>query len=70
MRGAYGTNGTDEKCIQDFCVGKPEGKRTLIKVDLKEILWEGVDLIHLAENRDQWLSSCEHGNELSSYKMW
>jgi hypothetical protein len=44
-------------------MGKLEGKRPLgrpwhkwednIKVDLKEICWEGVDWIHLAEDRDQ-----------------
>jgi hypothetical protein len=45
-------------------VGKPEGKRRLgkprrrwvdnIKVDLREIGWEGVDWIELAWDRDQW----------------
>jgi hypothetical protein len=45
-------------------VGKPEGKRPLgsprrrrednIRMDLREIGWEGVDWIHLAQDRDQW----------------
>jgi hypothetical protein len=45
-------------------VGKPEGKRTLgrprrrwvdnIKMDLKEIKWEDVDSIDMAQDRDQW----------------
>jgi hypothetical protein len=45
-------------------VGKPEGKRPLgrprrscvdnIKIDLREIGWDGVDWIDLAQNRDQW----------------
>jgi hypothetical protein len=45
-------------------VGKPEGKRPLgrsrrrwvdnIKMDLREIGWDGMDWIDLAENRDQW----------------
>jgi hypothetical protein len=45
-------------------VGKPEGKRPLerprrkwednIKTDLKEIWWGGMDLIHLAQDREQW----------------
>jgi hypothetical protein len=45
-------------------VGKPEGKRPLgrprrrwednIRMDLGEIGWEGVDWIHLAQDRDQW----------------
>jgi hypothetical protein len=25
-----------------------------IKIDLRKIGWEGVDWIHLAQNRDQW----------------
>jgi hypothetical protein len=53
-------------------VGKPEGKRPLvrprrrwkntIKMDLREIMLEGVDWIHVAEDRGR---SCEHGDELS-----
>jgi hypothetical protein len=45
-------------------LGKPEGKRPLrrprcswvdnIKMDLREIRWDGVDWIELAEDRDQW----------------
>jgi hypothetical protein len=45
-------------------VGKPEGKRPLersrrrwvdkIKIDLREIGWDGMDSINLAEDRDQW----------------
>jgi hypothetical protein len=44
-------------------MGKPEGKRPLgrsrgrwvdnIKVDLKEIGWDGVDWIDMAQDRDQ-----------------
>jgi hypothetical protein len=44
-------------------VGKSEGNRLLgrprlgwednIKMDLKEIVWGGMDWIHLAEDRDQ-----------------
>jgi hypothetical protein len=43
-------------------VGNPEGKRPLgrprrrwvdnIKMDLREIGWDGMDWIHLAQNRD------------------
>jgi hypothetical protein len=43
-------------------MGKPEGKRPLersrrrleenIKIDLKEIGWDGMDWIDLAQNRD------------------
>jgi hypothetical protein len=45
-------------------VGKPEGKRSLgrhrrrwvdnIKMDLREIGWDGMDWIDLAQDRDQW----------------
>jgi hypothetical protein len=45
-------------------VGKPEGKRPLgrprrgwmdnIKMDLREIRWDGGDWIELAQDRDQW----------------
>jgi hypothetical protein len=43
-------------------VGNPEGKRPLgrrrwvdnIKMDLREIRWDGMDWIYLAQNRDQW----------------
>jgi hypothetical protein len=46
-------------------VGKPEGKKPLgrprrwvdnIKIDLREIGWNGMDWIDLAEDRDQWRS--------------
>jgi hypothetical protein len=45
-------------------VRKPEGKRPLerprrkwvynIKIDLREIEWDGMDWIDLAQDRDQW----------------
>jgi hypothetical protein len=45
-------------------VGKQEGKRSLgrqrrkwvdsIKIDLREIKWDGLDWIDLAQDRDQW----------------
>jgi hypothetical protein len=53
---------------------KPEGKRPLgkpnrewddnMRIDLREIGWEGADRIHLAQDGDQWLT-CEHFNEPS-----
>jgi hypothetical protein len=47
---------------KSILVGKPEGKRPLgrrrwvdnIKMDLREIGWNGVDWIDLAQDRDQW----------------
>jgi hypothetical protein len=55
-------------------LGKPEGKRLVggsgrswvdnIKIDLREIGWDGMDWTDLAQNR-------ENGNEiLSSTKCW
>jgi hypothetical protein len=45
-------------------MGKPEGKTPLgrlrrrwvdhIKMDLREIGWDDMDLIYLAQDRDQW----------------
>jgi hypothetical protein len=45
-------------------VGKTKGKRPLgkhvhglegsMKIDLKELGWEGMDCIYLAQDRDQW----------------
>jgi hypothetical protein len=45
-------------------VGNPEGKRPLgrprrrwvdnIKIDLREIGWDGMEYIDLAQDRDQW----------------
>jgi hypothetical protein len=45
-------------------VRKPEGKMSLkrlrfkwvynIRIDLREIVWDGMDWIDLAQDRDQW----------------
>jgi hypothetical protein len=47
-------------------VGNPEGKRPLgrprrrwvdnIKIDLREIGWDGEDWVDLAQDRDQWMA--------------
>jgi hypothetical protein len=49
---------------RNVLVGKPEGKRPLrrprrrrvdnIKMDLREIGWDGMDWVDLAQDRDQW----------------
>jgi hypothetical protein len=54
----------DERKVYKVLVGKPEGKRPLgrprrrwedgIRMDLREIGLGGVDLIHLAQDRDRW----------------
>jgi hypothetical protein len=62
-------------------VGKPDGKRPLgrprrrcvgnIKIDLRETGWNGMDWIDLAQDRDQWRTLCEHGDEPSGFlKCW
>jgi hypothetical protein len=48
----------------NILVGKLEGNRPLgrqrhklednLTIDLKEMAWEGVDWIHMAQDRDQW----------------
>jgi hypothetical protein len=59
---AYSTNGETRTAYRIF-VKNPQGKRPLgrprrrwvdnIKMDLREIEWDGVDWIELAEDRDQ-----------------
>jgi cell wall assembly regulator SMI1 len=61
--------------VYKILVGKPEGKRPLgrprcrwedkTEMDLNEVVLEGIDWIHLAQGRDRWAGSCEHGNECS-----
>jgi hypothetical protein len=61
--GYVARNEGEEECIEDI-VGKPEGKRPLgrprrrwvdnIKMDLRDIKWDGMDWIDLAQDRDQW----------------
>jgi hypothetical protein len=42
-----------------------------IKIDLREIGWNGIDWIDLAQDRETEEGSCEHGNEPSgSIKWW
>jgi hypothetical protein len=54
----------EERNAYRILVGKPIGKRPLgrprrswvnnIKMDLREIGWDGMDSIDLAQDRDQW----------------
>jgi hypothetical protein len=54
----------EKRNAYSMLVGKPEGKRPLgrprrrwvdgIKMDLREIGWDGMDWIDLAQDRDQW----------------
>jgi hypothetical protein len=57
------TNGGKRNAYR-IVVGKPAGKRPMgrprrrwvnnIKMDLREIGWDGVDLIDMAQARNQW----------------
>jgi hypothetical protein len=54
----------DKRKAYRILVGKPEGKRPLgtprcrwvnnSKMDLGDIGWDGLDWIHLDQDRDQW----------------
>jgi hypothetical protein len=56
------TNGGEKRNAYKIMVGKPEGKRPLgrprrrwvdyIKMDFREIGWDGVDWIDMAQHRD------------------
>jgi hypothetical protein len=62
MGGACSTNGEKRNAYR-ILVGKPEGKRPLgrprrrwvdnIKIDLREIGWDGVDWMDMVQDRDQ-----------------
>jgi hypothetical protein len=55
-------------------VGKPEGKSPLvrprrrwvgnIKLDLREIGWDGIDWIDVVQDRDQWTALVNTGTNL------
>jgi hypothetical protein len=63
MGRACSTSG-ERKNVYRILVGKLEGRRPLgrprhrwvnnIKMNLREIGWDGIDWIDLAQNRDQW----------------
>jgi hypothetical protein len=63
MGGACSTNGEKRNAYR-ILMGTPEGKRPLgrprrrrvdnIKMDLREIGWDGADWIDMTQDRDQW----------------
>jgi hypothetical protein len=63
MDRACSTNG-EKRNAYGILMGKPEGKRPLvrprrkwannIKMDLREIGWDGMDYIDVTQERDQW----------------
>jgi len=36
-----------------------------IRMDLREVYWEGVDCMLLTQDRDRWRTLFDHGNEPS-----
>jgi hypothetical protein len=65
MGRACSTNGEKSNAYRTL-VGKPEGKRPLgrpkhkwvgnIKIDLREVGWDDMDWIDMAQDRDQWMA--------------
>jgi len=63
MDGACGTCGRQERCVQGFIGGKPEGKRPFVrprcrwednfKMDPQEVRWGDTDWIDLVLDTDQ-----------------
>jgi hypothetical protein len=49
-------HGGDEKFIHSFGHKASREENTWIKMDLKELGWEGVDWIHLAQGTNWWLA--------------
>jgi hypothetical protein len=58
-----------EKSEGNRPLGRPKRKwENNIKINVREIGWGGTDWIHLAEDREEWRGSCEHGNEPSGFQ--
>jgi hypothetical protein len=57
MGRAWSTNGEKRDAFR-ILVGKPEGKKPLgrprCRRDLREIGWDGMDSMNLAQDKDQW----------------
>jgi hypothetical protein len=59
-----GTYGGGRRGAYRALVGEPEGRRPLgrprrrwknnIKMDLRDVGWEGIDWMYLAQDRDRW----------------
>jgi hypothetical protein len=66
LGGACSTHVGEMRSAYSISVGKPEGKMSLrrsrrrrddnIRMNLREIRWEVVELINLPQGRDQWLA--------------
>jgi hypothetical protein len=63
MNGAFGTHGKEKEYVKKW-VRKPEEKKPQqihrcgcednIKINLREIGWDILEWIHLAQEKDQW----------------
>jgi len=51
------------KTWREETIRRPRRRWDNMRIDIWEIGWKGVDWIHLAQDRNQWVCSCEHGNE-------
>jgi hypothetical protein len=66
MGRACSVNGGRKRSAYRILAGNPKGNRPLgrprrkwvgnVEMDLRETVWDGMDWIYLAENRDQWHS--------------
>jgi hypothetical protein len=64
MGGTQNTRARDEKCIQNFGSGNLKRRhhseelgvvmKILLEWIFREVWWEGVDWMQLAQDRDQW----------------
>jgi hypothetical protein len=63
MGRACSTNVSEEECISDWWESRKEGEYwedqdvggwTLLKMDLREIAWDGMDWMDLAQDWNQW----------------
>jgi hypothetical protein len=78
MGRACSKNG-EKRNAYKILVGMPEGKRPLrrprrrwmdnIKMDLREIEWDGVDWIDLAQNMDQWRALVALVNKVMDFRV-
>jgi hypothetical protein len=63
VRAPVNVHGRNKRCIRNL-FRKPQRKRSLgrltyglednIRMNLREVEWEGVDWMHLSQDRDQW----------------
>jgi hypothetical protein len=70
----------EKRNVNKVLVGKPEGNRSLgrprrkwengIRMDLRDIGWESMDYIRLAQDRDQWRAVVNAVMNLTVLATW